>query len=233
MESTTPAADLAAALADATGRHVADRPGHPVGGGSINECVQWLASDGPLFVKLADADRLEMFEAEAEGLHELQRAAAGACAVRAGAGRRRGSCVPGAGVDRFRAEHAADRGDARRAARGVAPRDRRTVRLASRQHHRRHAAAERLDRRVARFLRPPPAGLTSSISPSGTATAAAGSSVAARCASGSMLSSTDIDCNRRCCMATCGAATGRRMLAARRCCSTRRCTTAIARRTSR
>ena len=76
MESTTPAADLAAALADATGRHVADRPGHAVGGGSINECVQWLTSERPLFVKLADADRLEMFEAEAEGLHELQRAAA-------------------------------------------------------------------------------------------------------------------------------------------------------------
>jgi fructosamine-3-kinase len=74
MESTTAADDLATALADATGRHVADRPGHPVGGGSINECVQWPASDGPLFVKLAAADRLEMFEAEAEGLYELQRA---------------------------------------------------------------------------------------------------------------------------------------------------------------
>jgi fructosamine-3-kinase len=76
MESTSPADVLAAALADATGRRVADRPGHPVGGGSINQCVQWPTSTGPLFVKLADPDRLDMFAAEAEGLGELERAAA-------------------------------------------------------------------------------------------------------------------------------------------------------------
>jgi fructosamine-3-kinase len=70
------APELAAALAEATGLHVADRPGPAVGGGSINECVQWPTSDGLLFVKLADAGRFEMFAAEAEGLHELQRAAA-------------------------------------------------------------------------------------------------------------------------------------------------------------
>jgi fructosamine-3-kinase len=76
MESTPPADVLAEALADATGRRVADRPGPAVGGGSINECVQWPTSAGPLFVKLAGPDRLEMFAAEAEGLRELERTAA-------------------------------------------------------------------------------------------------------------------------------------------------------------
>ena len=76
MQSTSPADVLAAALAEATGRRVADRPGHAVGGGCINECVQWPSSAGPLFVKLADPDRRDMFEAEAEGLRELERAAA-------------------------------------------------------------------------------------------------------------------------------------------------------------
>jgi protein-ribulosamine 3-kinase len=76
MMSTTSADRLAAAIAAAVGHPVADRPGRAVGGGSINECVQWSTSAGPLFTKLAPADRLDMFEAEAEGLHELERAAA-------------------------------------------------------------------------------------------------------------------------------------------------------------
>jgi fructosamine-3-kinase len=67
---------LAAALAAATGRRVAAGPGPSVGGGSINRCVQWVASDGPLFVKLASESHRGMFEAEAEGLRELERAGA-------------------------------------------------------------------------------------------------------------------------------------------------------------
>jgi fructosamine-3-kinase len=76
MVSTSNTDRLAAAIAAAVGRPVADRPGQAVAGGSINECVQWSTSAGPLFVKLAPAVRLDMFEAEAEGLHELERAAA-------------------------------------------------------------------------------------------------------------------------------------------------------------
>jgi len=65
---------LAAALSAATGRRVAVRPERTVGGGSINECWRWPSREGPLFVKLAPANRLWMFEAEAEGLDELGRA---------------------------------------------------------------------------------------------------------------------------------------------------------------
>ena len=65
---------LAAALSAATGRSVSARPKQPVGGGSINECWHWPSREGSLFVKLAPADRLWMFEAEATGLDELGRA---------------------------------------------------------------------------------------------------------------------------------------------------------------
>jgi fructosamine-3-kinase len=50
-----------------------------VAGGCINECLRWESSEGSLFVKVAPAGRLSMFEAEAKGLGEL--AAAGACRV--------------------------------------------------------------------------------------------------------------------------------------------------------
>ena len=72
--ATLPA--LSAALAAATGRRVAARPGPAVAGGSINKCVQWPSSEGTLFVKLAEAGRLDMFEAEAAGLRELATAGA-------------------------------------------------------------------------------------------------------------------------------------------------------------
>jgi fructosamine-3-kinase len=65
---------LAAALSAATGLHVASEPDRSVGGGSINECRRWPSREGPLFVKLAPAGRLPMFEAEAEGLRELRQA---------------------------------------------------------------------------------------------------------------------------------------------------------------
>jgi len=76
MPKRTDGTDLAAALAATTGMRVAECPESPVGGGSINECVRWPSESGPLFVKLADADRYEMFAAEAAGLRELQRARA-------------------------------------------------------------------------------------------------------------------------------------------------------------
>ena len=74
MAGVTTWATLADALSAATGRRVAARPERPVGGGSINECWCWPSREGPLFVKLARADRLWMFEAEAAGLDELGRA---------------------------------------------------------------------------------------------------------------------------------------------------------------
>ena len=76
MPKLEDSAQLAAALAAATGMRVAERPVAAVGGGSINECVRWPSESGPLFVKLADAGRYEMFAAEAEGLRELERARA-------------------------------------------------------------------------------------------------------------------------------------------------------------
>ena len=65
---------LAEALAAATGRRVAPTPEAVVHGGCISECLRWPAREGPLFVKLAAGDHIEMFEAEAEGLAALTRA---------------------------------------------------------------------------------------------------------------------------------------------------------------
>ena len=70
---------LREALATATGLRLRPAPTSEVAGGCINECLRWESSGGPLFVKVAPAERLPMFEAEAEGLDEL--AVAGACRV--------------------------------------------------------------------------------------------------------------------------------------------------------
>jgi protein-ribulosamine 3-kinase len=51
-------------------------PERAVGGGSINSCYRWETDAGPLFVKVADRERLDMLQAEAEGLRELARAGA-------------------------------------------------------------------------------------------------------------------------------------------------------------
>jgi fructosamine-3-kinase len=67
---------LAAALGEALGRRVANAPGQRVHGGSINECHRWETDGGPVFVKLASEHGYAMFEAEAAGLAELERAAA-------------------------------------------------------------------------------------------------------------------------------------------------------------
>ncbi|HFD80108.1 MAG TPA: fructosamine kinase family protein [Gammaproteobacteria bacterium] len=45
-----------------------------VGGGCINQAFRVESSQGPFFVKVNSADGLEMFQAEAEGLEELQQA---------------------------------------------------------------------------------------------------------------------------------------------------------------
>jgi len=69
-------APLEAALGEATGLRFHDSPALSVGGGCINECVRWETGDGPVFAKLGPVERLTMFEAEAEGLRELEAAQA-------------------------------------------------------------------------------------------------------------------------------------------------------------
>lgn len=69
-------ARLAAALDAVTGAGCAGQPERAVGGGSINECYRWPARAATLFVKVAAAGALSMFEAEAAGLAELAQARA-------------------------------------------------------------------------------------------------------------------------------------------------------------
>jgi fructosamine-3-kinase len=69
-------ATVRAALQTALGCTLSPAPDAAVAGGSINECVRWTGDGITLFVKLAAADAIEMFEAEAEGLRELSAAAA-------------------------------------------------------------------------------------------------------------------------------------------------------------
>ena len=75
MRELNPVA-LREALVAATGVPLHAAPAGGVGGGSINQCVRWDGPEGSLFVKLAPAGRLSMFEAEAEGLRELEAARA-------------------------------------------------------------------------------------------------------------------------------------------------------------
>jgi protein-ribulosamine 3-kinase len=69
-------APLAQALEQLTGAGVAPSPEREVGGGSINECYRWPARAAALFVKVAPADSLPVFEAESAGLAELAAAKA-------------------------------------------------------------------------------------------------------------------------------------------------------------
>lgn len=73
---TAPPAALAAALGGALGGRVEPAPAAEVHGGCINRCWRWETSSGPVFVKEAPADRLEMLEAERHGLLELRSAEA-------------------------------------------------------------------------------------------------------------------------------------------------------------
>jgi len=59
-----------------TGRKLAPGPGEAVSGGSVSACLRWKSDAGPMFVKVAGADRAWAFEAEAEGLRALASASA-------------------------------------------------------------------------------------------------------------------------------------------------------------
>jgi fructosamine-3-kinase len=67
---------LAAALSRTLGTEIAAGSERSVGGGSISSCARFESDMGPLFVKHGDAWSLEMFQAEAEGLAELENARA-------------------------------------------------------------------------------------------------------------------------------------------------------------
>lgn len=67
---------VAASLTATLGVAVEPRPQTRVPGGCINESYRWNSDTGPLFVKVADSDRLPMLEAEAAGLRELEKAQA-------------------------------------------------------------------------------------------------------------------------------------------------------------
>jgi fructosamine-3-kinase len=61
-------------LTEHTGRTMVARPAAAVYGGSINECWRWPGEGGDAFVKVAAAERCDMFEAEAAGLEALRQA---------------------------------------------------------------------------------------------------------------------------------------------------------------
>lgn len=68
---------LAGAIGAATGQAFEIAGRRTLGGGDINQAELWLGRDGRrYFVKLNRADRLPMFEAEADGLRELARSGA-------------------------------------------------------------------------------------------------------------------------------------------------------------
>ena len=54
-----------------TGRSFASAPAAEIAGGSVHRCVRWASESGDAFVKLAAADSLAAFEAEAAGLQAL------------------------------------------------------------------------------------------------------------------------------------------------------------------
>lgn len=66
--------EIERSLSATTGGGVHLRSPRSVGGGDINQAYRVESSQGPFFVKLNDADRLDMFAAEAEGLEELSQA---------------------------------------------------------------------------------------------------------------------------------------------------------------
>ncbi len=65
------ARELAQHIASATGRTFTPAARQAVGGGCINQAIVLEGDAQRYFVKLNDAHRLAMFEAEAEGLHAL------------------------------------------------------------------------------------------------------------------------------------------------------------------
>ncbi len=64
--------DIERSLTAALGQAVRLRGNSVVGGGSINQAYRLESDRGPFFIKLNSAEGMEMFNAEAEGLKELQ-----------------------------------------------------------------------------------------------------------------------------------------------------------------
>jgi fructosamine-3-kinase len=67
-------AALSQRLSSELGGTFEPHPSVRVHGGCINDSFRWESSNGPLFVKIASAAQLQMLEAEAEGLSELDAA---------------------------------------------------------------------------------------------------------------------------------------------------------------
>jgi len=74
MIGPLPKAQIAAALSETLGAPVSLQGWEPIGGGSINRCYRACSATHQFFVKCHQADKLDMFQAEAEGLAELRRA---------------------------------------------------------------------------------------------------------------------------------------------------------------
>ncbi len=70
--ASSQALPVSLSIAAQLGVHVADHPVSRVQGGSISECYRWESGAGPLFVKVAQADKLGALQAEAAGLEELR-----------------------------------------------------------------------------------------------------------------------------------------------------------------
>jgi protein-ribulosamine 3-kinase len=68
-----PFAAITREISALTGARCAGAPERRVTGGSINECYRWQSAAGAMFVKVAAAGALPMFQAEAAGLAELER----------------------------------------------------------------------------------------------------------------------------------------------------------------
>jgi fructosamine-3-kinase len=66
--------EIEQSLSATTGGRLHLQSPRSVGGGDINQAYRVESAQGPFFVKLNDADRLDMFAAEAEGLEELSQA---------------------------------------------------------------------------------------------------------------------------------------------------------------
>src|SRR2546429_4250328 len=71
-----PFAAIAREIGALTGARCEGGPERRVTGGSINECYRWVSAAGAMFVKVAAAEALAMFKAEAAGLAELERSRA-------------------------------------------------------------------------------------------------------------------------------------------------------------
>ncbi len=69
-------AAIARQIGELTGEPFAPAPPQSIGGGSINAAVRLSDADRSFFVKVNAADRLDMFEAERDGLDELASAEA-------------------------------------------------------------------------------------------------------------------------------------------------------------